>query len=791
MKYAPKLIIAILCAILGQVTAAAYETKRLTDCIFSNIQNGDGLLDPKVKAFLKDREGFVWLATPSTVQRFDGKDFIAFAFDDGVRHSVNCMAQTPGGDILAGGKGLWRVDRLSRSLVRFAPALDAKVNAMAAVGSRILACADDGLYVVDADGSVTRLTGSRLTSIIADNHRRAYLLSPDSIFCLSDGRIESIGNAGIGSKFTCMANAGRALLVGTDGHGIMGFDKVTKCFSPLYDTSGERIAALACDNDKVVAGIKGSGIKVIDIPAGETSLSITSHPDARGMRLLDDNVAALMIDDLGIIWVGYDSYAGADYIQYRNKPFRLFSADGAIPYELAYTACRVDDSAKRFMTANGEYVCDASGVTFRKTGGDAAITGGEEVADSVTFAGRDNNGRDMVVIRRRQAYAFDEKLGRQRRICTPEDDHFLGVNIEKLLHDGNNNYWIIGSRGAIKANPDFSAYTLFSTTEGLTEPYATDGVIHRDTLWVTTPHGVYYMDVNASPDTIPTRITEILVNGQPVYPKHQRRIAAGEEISLAPDENNIEFHFATLSYDNPYKMVYEYKFEKAGDQASDDAYGGWRVLRGISHVGFKDLAPGRYAFAVRRQMDNDGAIEVRFQVDGASSLSAWTVGLAILVAAACAIAIFAYGRRRKGRADNGMMATDAADDAAEAADKYRYNNLSDEDAAAIAARLSGLMDSDRPYLNPDLKLSDVAKALDVTPQVLSQTLNTRLGIRFNDYINQLRINAFKQQLDGSDKSRFTLESLAARCGFNSYSTFIRAFKKAEGVTPNDYLRSRQ
>lgn len=796
MNYCCKLIAFLLFISCVFLNAKAYETKRFSDCIFSNMQNGDGLLEPKVKSFLKDHKGFMWFVTPSTLQRFDGIKIERYVFDDGVKHSLNCITETSDGNILAGGgMGIWQVDAKNNTLTRYAPNLNTKIHALSEFGDKLLACGEDGLYSIERSGKYKKISDVSYIKIIVDLPNRAYLLATDGLFCLTGDKVERIGNIGTQVKFTCMSDADRTILIGTDGSGIYGFDKITNCFRPLFEANNQSITVIDSNKDRIVLGIKGGGIQIIDKNTGQTEERLTSHPDAEGKRLLDDNVASIMIDDLGIIWIGYDSYVGADYIQYRNKSFHLFNGGGKIPYELAYYKCEVNDTSKKFVTAKGTYICDALGIRFSNDiAADEIANGGNLVCeDSVTFSGKDNKERDMKVVRKKDAYVFDEKIGHQRRICTPENDHFLGINIEKILQDANNNYWIIGSRGVIKVNPELTTYTLFSTTEGLTEPYASDGIIYRDTLWVVTPHGVYFMDINATPDTFTTRLIDININGLPAFSRFEKMISEGKELRLKKNETNIEFSFATLSYDNPYKMLYEYKLEKGGE----NAIGGkeyWTTLRGINHVEFKNLEPGRYTFTLRKQMDNSRAIIVNFEIEGKSYFLYWMIAVVILASVAGCIWIIPRQSKKSDEEEAILaMSTSEANEnpyaSEETAEKYKYNILSDEDAEVITARLKDYMETGKEYFNPDLKLNDVAKSLEVTPQVLSQTLNTKMNIRFNDYVNQLRINAFKEKLEKADKSKFTLESLALQCGFNSYSTFIRAFKKIEGITPNDYIKS--
>ena len=51
------------------------------------------------------------------------------------------------------------------------------------------------------------------------------------------------------------------------------------------------------------------------------------------------------------------------------------------------------------------------------------------------------------------------------------------------------------------------------------------------------------------------------------------------------------------------------------------------------------------------------------------------------------------------------------------------------------------------------------------------------------YINRVRLNYARQLLV---ETAFSTEEVMARCGFNNYAYFLRAFKKRSGVTPGQY-----
>ncbi len=397
----------------------------------------------------------------------------------------------------------------------------------------------------------------------------------------------------------------------------------------------------------------------------------------------------------------------------------------------------------------------------------------------VTFMTEDNDG-GIIAIKNRQSAFLIKSSGKKKRICSTKDAEYLGLFIEKVLQDRHKNYWFIGSRGVVKGNPSLSYYTLFSSTEGFIEPYSNDGQIHNDTLWVTTPKGVLHTDINSTIYWSPTRITDIVVNGESKIGDFSEAIESGGYISLSEDDDIVTFKFATLSYDMPSRMIYEYKLEGIDDE--------WKILRGISSVSYNNLRPGEYCFVVRKQMDNSSISQIHIRVNGSHPWPYYIVGL-IAIMAVIYIGVLFMRQRKMGESKKEVeKPVELSGDSSQETEKYRFNRLDEKVADDITQRLKEYMKSERPYMNPDLKLINVADRIGVSPQILSQVLNTCLNIRFNDYINQFRIEEFKETIDSEDRNKYTLQSLAKQCGFSSYSTFFRSFKEQTGMTPNEYIK---
>ena len=106
--------------------------------------------------------------------------------------------------------------------------------------------------------------------------------------------------------------------------------------------------------------------------------------------------------------------------------------------------------------------------------------------------------------------------------------------------------------------------------------------------------------------------------------------------------------------------------------------------------------------------------------------------------------------------------------------------------AGLAAKLEAAMSHDELYLNPRLSLEDVAAHLGTNRTYLSVCINRDLGKSFLDYVNSWRVRKACTILDSPERTSLTVKELSACCGFNSVSTFGRAFRKFTGCSPSNY-----
>ena len=117
--------------------------------------------------------------------------------------------------------------------------------------------------------------------------------------------------------------------------------------------------------------------------------------------------------------------------------------------------------------------------------------------------------------------------------------------------------------------------------------------------------------------------------------------------------------------------------------------------------------------------------------------------------------------------------------------------MAPEEIEITLKKLDHLMQQDERYLDSVLTLRILAAEADLHPNKLSWMLNDQVGVSFNDYINNFRLECFKQKALDPANQNFTLLGLAFESGFNSKSTFNDYFKKKTGTTPRKWLKQHQ
>ena len=123
--------------------------------------------------------------------------------------------------------------------------------------------------------------------------------------------------------------------------------------------------------------------------------------------------------------------------------------------------------------------------------------------------------------------------------------------------------------------------------------------------------------------------------------------------------------------------------------------------------------------------------------------------------------------------------------------KEKKNRLSDGESVLLQEKLNSLMENDKVFLKSDLTLKDISDTLNTSTNNISWLLNNVYKMTFYDFINQYRIKEFIQKVENKEHLLHTILALSFDAGFNSKSTFNKAFKIFMNDTPSNYIKKQQ
>ena len=104
--------------------------------------------------------------------------------------------------------------------------------------------------------------------------------------------------------------------------------------------------------------------------------------------------------------------------------------------------------------------------------------------------------------------------------------------------------------------------------------------------------------------------------------------------------------------------------------------------------------------------------------------------------------------------------------------------------ALLMQRINDVMEKEKPYLDSDLKLSDLATALGTNRNTISSCINSQYGSSFSQFVNSYRISHAQKLM--RTQPNMKISEVWATSGFTTESSFFRSFKAVTGMTPSEW-----
>ena len=115
----------------------------------------------------------------------------------------------------------------------------------------------------------------------------------------------------------------------------------------------------------------------------------------------------------------------------------------------------------------------------------------------------------------------------------------------------------------------------------------------------------------------------------------------------------------------------------------------------------------------------------------------------------------------------------------------RSMELYGPDSGELSA-LKNIVDYCSRNYTKEISLDTLSKELHISKYYISHIFGSRLNMRFNDYVNSLRVSKACLLLTDSDMS---ITDISDKVGFSTIRTFNRAFLRQTGKAPSDYRRT--
>ena len=522
---------------------------------------------------------------------------------------------------------------------------------------------------------------------------------------------------------------------------------------------------------KYYIGTYGGGMSVLD--PSTLALSDFEVSDLKSTPFWKGHVFNIKSDGDGHLWVatsmGLYCYKDGKQIQHYT------TTNSKLTGENVYDIC-FDSTRKGWIcTENGLCIWDPSTNSLKSD----VFPEGFIHKEKIRTVYEDSNHELYFLPDKGTIFISDLSMNHFRRMQsgTPLD----GKDAMFMIEDREGWLWIGTNQGLYRYDKknNFIPYNFVDGLPSSIFMTCFPVIDEVGTMWFGNSKGMVYLPSERSDRKVnwhyPVAITDVLVNGkQSVYTK-MNRVGDEYKVKLDPDQRNLTICFSGFTYSDPSYMSYKCKMEEVDND--------WQLVSGQSEVTYYDLVPGKYLFRIHRV--DDPKSEITLFVIVASRFNALVWGGIVLIMI-FVIFSYVYYRRRTKQSLVGEI-IEKQEPAIE--EKYRKSNVSVEECQKLASELERLMQRDRLYVNPDLKIADLASILHVSTYTLSYLFNQYLDKNYYDYLNDYRTEEFKRLINKDEYSRYTLTALAELCGFSSRTSFFRYFKKMTGITPNEYVQS--
>ncbi len=389
-------------------------------------------------------------------------------------------------------------------------------------------------------------------------------------------------------------------------------------------------------------------------------------------------------------------------------------------------------------------------------------------------------------------FLCDAQMQHWEQVTLPEG--MCSEMLRDILDDRTGHYWVATDNGLFRLSRDMNQLQRFGYEHGVGSQMFCSNPLQLcgDTLWVGTSKGLLFTRISSveNRQTVASHrvlLYDIRQNEVPMPLAVERDVNGQETVRLSWNFLPVTLTAKTVftDYARADGRCYQYRTSKKGD---------WTFLRDGEILRLSHLSLGNRYLEVCVAGETDTLRCYRIVVR--PSLLCYMEMAAML--AICLFFFYFYNYRRK----TSVLLTERREmedtvveleqqreqeSLMDTAGRYERSRIADEECELIASRLIAYVEGEKAYVDPDLRMRDVAARIHVPAAKLSQVLSQHLNQNYYDFINSYRLAEFKRLIAEGQHRKLKITVLGERCGFRKTALFS-TFRKMEGMSPAEWVQ---
>jgi ligand-binding sensor domain-containing protein/AraC-like DNA-binding protein len=392
---------------------------------------------------------------------------------------------------------------------------------------------------------------------------------------------------------------------------------------------------------------------------------------------------------------------------------------------------------------------------------------------------------------------FDSKKGILMHY--PKASAFVSAPIYRIFEDNTHNLWLSSNRGLYSVHKDvynsrvdahvlskIADHYVFQQSDGLPTAVFTGGhqsagwKMTNGIIWLPTTTGICIFDpiqMELEHTNLAVKLEKVVVSGNPMP------LNSNQPPSFPETDREIEFYYTAINLIGLENLKFKYKL--IGAKGTHGYTNMERIIDGSrKRVVFPQLPPGRFVFEITAGNSDKGwssnKASYTFDITSKFSMIEKFVFLFVVVTAVLLVVVSKIVERRTRKKEIMRIFKEDA--------RYKTSALDNKRLKDLMNQLLDIMEQDKPYLDPDMSVAKLAKTLGTPKEHISQIINQRFYMNFNQFLNKYRVEEAKKRLLDPKESQFVVLKIAHDVGFNSKSTFNSAFKRFTGISPSEYQK---